>query len=191
MKTTPILKVLLRKEFRQIFRNKAILVISLVAPIMQFLILPLAANFEIKNVNLVVVDHDHSSRSREMLERIFSSGYFQLQYYGNSYTEAYAMVEQDKADVMLEIPAQFEKEIVRENSGKLMVSANAINGTKAMIGSAYLNNIITQYGADLQKQYTAGKSVTMPVEVRTANRFNPDLNYKLTLIPGYWPYWLP
>ena len=70
------LKILLQKEFRQIFRNKIILRIATIMPIMQFLILPLAANFEIKNINLVVVDHDHSVDSRKLLSDITSSGYF-------------------------------------------------------------------------------------------------------------------
>ena len=73
-----VLPVLLKKEFLQIFRNKAILIISLVAPIMQFLVLPLAASFEIKNIDLVVVDQDRSDLSRQLLERITASGYFRL-----------------------------------------------------------------------------------------------------------------
>jgi len=47
-------------------------------PIMQLLIFPWAANFEISNINLSVVDHDHSSYSRRLTQKIVSSGYFQL-----------------------------------------------------------------------------------------------------------------
>ena len=61
---------LLKKEFRQIFRNKSILAIIFVAPMMQLIILPLAASYEIKNINLSVVDHDHSSFSRELIQKI-------------------------------------------------------------------------------------------------------------------------
>ncbi|HEX5026941.1 MAG TPA: ABC transporter permease, partial [Agriterribacter sp.] len=70
------LRILLQKEFKQIFRNKTILAISIVAPIMQFLILPLAANYEIKNINLAVVDHDHSAYARQLISKITGSGYF-------------------------------------------------------------------------------------------------------------------
>ena len=54
------IKFLLQKEFRQIFRNKAIVAMILVMPVVQLLILPLAANYEVKNINLAVVDNDHS-----------------------------------------------------------------------------------------------------------------------------------
>ena len=56
-----VLGFLLQKEFRQIFRDKTILAMMFAMPIIQLIIMPLAANFEVKNVNLVYVDHDHSS----------------------------------------------------------------------------------------------------------------------------------
>ena len=54
------LKFILQKELRQIFRDPAIFRILFIMPMVQLLILPLAADYEIKNINLGVVDHDHS-----------------------------------------------------------------------------------------------------------------------------------
>ena len=54
------LKFLLQKEFRQILRDPAIFRILFIAPMIQLLILPLAADYQIKNINLGVVDHDHT-----------------------------------------------------------------------------------------------------------------------------------
>ena len=79
------LKFLLQKEFRQIFRNTMILRMIIAMPIMQLLIMPLAADFEIKNINISVVDHDHSTYSRKLIEKIVVSGYFKLNDYSNSY----------------------------------------------------------------------------------------------------------
>ena len=70
------LKFILLKEFRQIFRNKTILPMIVAMPLLQLLILPLAADYEIKNINISIVDHDRSSLSRELAERIIASGYF-------------------------------------------------------------------------------------------------------------------
>ena len=60
------LKFILRKEFRQIFRDPGILRVILIMPVIQLLILPWAADFEIKNIKLAVVDHDHSEYSRQL-----------------------------------------------------------------------------------------------------------------------------
>src|SRR6187551_3092757 len=119
------LRVLLRKEFRQIFRNKTILAISFVVPVVQFLILPLAANFEIKNINLAIVDHDRSSTSQKLVSQITGSGYFKLTHYGSSFREAYHLIETDQADLILEVPNNLERNLIRENSAKVFIAVNA------------------------------------------------------------------
>lgn len=180
------LKILLQKEFRQIFRNKIILAITTVVPIIQFLILPLAAKFEIKNINLVIVDHDHSSYSRALLSKITGSGYFRLIDYNNTYDEAYQHIETDQADVILEVPAGFEKNLIREGSQKVFIAMNAINGTKANLGGSYLNTIITNFNKDVLVQLIPSSKNTSEgrLKITPLHWFNPDRNYQLSLIPG-------
>jgi len=55
------LRFLLQKEFRQIFRDPSILRIIFMMPIMQLLILPWAADYEIKNIRIAIGDNDHSA----------------------------------------------------------------------------------------------------------------------------------
>ena len=109
------LRFLLEKEFRQIFRNPAIIRMIFIMPVIQLLFLPWAADYEVRQINLAVVDHDHSSYSRQMLQKITSSGYFQLVEYGNNYKEAMKLVERNQSDLILEIPLHFEKKVVKEN----------------------------------------------------------------------------
>ena len=98
---------LLQKEFKQIFRNRTILIMIMVIPVVQLIILPLAANYEVKNINLSVVDHDHSSFSQQLISKITASGYFKLQGYNASFKEAFELIESDHADLILEIPEGF------------------------------------------------------------------------------------
>ena len=136
------LSILIRKEFRQIFRNKSILAIIFVAPLLQLLILPMAANYEVKNIKLAVVDHDHSTVSRDLINDITSSGYFQLAYFGENYRAAFEEMEKENADLILEIPPNFEKNLIRENEQQVFIGINAINGTKAGLSGAYLTQIL-------------------------------------------------
>ena len=106
------LKFLLQKEFRQVFREPSILRIIFVMPMIQLLILPWAADYEVKDINLAVVDHDHSSYSRQLVSKITASGYFRLQEYTASYEQAMHGIEKDEADLILEIPGSFEKNLV-------------------------------------------------------------------------------
>ncbi len=136
------IKFLLQKEFRQIFRNKAIVAMILAVPVVQLLILPLAANYEVKNINLSVVDNDHSSYSEKLIHTVTASGYYKLTGVNASFKEAFQLIESDKADLILEIPQGFEKNLMRENEQTLFIAINAINGSKANLGGAYLNSII-------------------------------------------------
>src|SRR5215467_2199037 len=108
------LKFLLQKEFRQIFRDPGILRVIFILPVIQLLILPWAADYEIKNIKLAVVDHDHSEYSRQLTDKITASGYFQLTSYSASYKNGMQQIEADKADLILEIPISFEKDLVKE-----------------------------------------------------------------------------
>src|SRR5947207_12619753 len=125
------LKFLLQKEFRQILRDPGILTIIFVMPTIQLLILPWAADYEIKNIKLAVVDHDHSDYSRQLINKVTASGYFILTDYTSFYDDAMRQIEHDKADLILEIPMSFEKDLVKEDKAKLFLAVNAINGVKA------------------------------------------------------------
>ena len=180
------IKFLLQKEFKQIFRNKSILVMIMVMPVMQLLILPLAANYEVKNINLSVVDHDHSTFSKQLISTITASGYFKLQSYNSSFNDAFHLIESDKVDLILEIPEGFERGLVRENRQKVFIAVNAINGTKANLGGAYLSQIIHNYNETIRMQWPSGATfnTSNAIEITFSNWFNPFLNYDLYMVPG-------
>ncbi|MBL0310929.1 MAG: ABC transporter permease [Bacteroidetes bacterium] len=180
------IRFLLEKEFRQIFRNKSILPMIFVMPIIQLLILPLAANYEIKNISIAVVDHDHSSYSQKLISKITASGYFKLAGYNASYNQALKQVEQDKADLILEIPSGFEKNLVREDQQKVFIASNAINGIKANLGTAYLGNIIRNFNSEIRMDWIQPTRFNpMPVvEIASSNWYNPFMNYYFFMVPG-------
>ncbi len=181
-----ILKLLLQKEFLQIFRNKSLLPMIFVMPLIQLLLLPLAADYEVKNIAISIVDHDHSTTSAALIRTITSSGYFELNDIGDAYEEAFQQIEKDQADIILEIPAFFERDLQRLKQNKLMISVNAINGTKASLGGAYLMSIIKSFhqklGATVQVENPRG--VGSGIEVRSQHWFNEYMNYHFFMVPG-------
>ncbi|OQP43129.1 ABC transporter permease [Niastella yeongjuensis] len=180
------LRFLLQKEFRQIFRDPSIIRIIFMMPSIQLLILPWAADYEVKNIQLSVVDHDHSQYSRQLVNKVTASGYFRLQDYSGSYTNALQQVEHDKSDLVLEIPANFEKKLISENESTLFMAINAINGVKANLGGAYLQTIIQDYNREVRLKWVQLPrfSPELQVEVTSSNWFNPSMNYKYFMVPG-------
>ena len=180
------LSFLIQKEFKQIFRNPTLLRMILAIPVIQLSILPLAADFEIKNINVAIVDHDHSSYSRELVNKITASGYFVLVDYNNDAKKAFDYLESDEADVILEIPTDFERNLVRDNQEKVFLAINAINGTKANVGGGYLVSVIADFNQEIRTEwFRKGQPVKRPVIASTPIYwFNPLLNYQFFMVPG-------
>lgn len=180
------LKFILRKEFRQIFRDPGILRVILIVPVIQLLILPWAADYEIKNIKLAVVDHDHSEYSRQLINKVTASGYFILTDYSSSYEQALEEIEKDNADLALQIPDHFEKDLVKEDEATLFMALNAINGTKANIGAVYLRTIIQDYNKEVRSEWIQFPrfSPETQIEITSSNWFNPLMNYKYFMVPG-------
>jgi len=181
-----VLKYLLQKEFRQIFRDPSILRIIFVMPALQLIVIPIAADYEVRNVNLAVADHDHSIYSQQMVQKIKSSGYFKLVNYTNTFEEAVTSIEADKADIVLEIPAKFEENIVREDHASLFIAVNAVNGMKANLGASYLQNIVQNYNAAIRAKWVQFPSIPPQptIQVAVSNWFNPMMNYKYFMVPA-------
>lgn len=180
------LRFILQKEFIQIFRDPSILRIIFFMPIMQLMILPFAADYEVKNINLSVVDNDHSSFSRRLIDKMTASGYFKLVDYSPSYKKALEKIEHDDADLILEIPLNFEKSLVRENESAVLLSVNAVNGVKGGLAGAYAANIIRDYNNNIRLEWLKLPSLkgTNTVEIVPNLWYNPHLNYKIYMVPG-------
>lgn len=173
------LQYLLEKEFKQIKRDRFLPRIIFIIPIMQLIILPFAANFEMKNINLSIVDNDHSALSQQLSEKVLSSGYFNLADVSPDYDKALEAIESNQADIILEIPVNFEKQLGREGKAEVLIAANAVNGTKGGIGSSYLSSILQDFNRE--KGFGPGMA---DLGILTTNLFNPHLNYKSYMVPA-------
>jgi ABC-2 type transport system permease protein len=178
------LRFLLEKEFKQIFRDKGLLPVIFIMPIIQLLIMPLAANFDVKNINLEVIDHDHSSYSQQLITKVGSSGYFHIIGTNTSFSAAMKNIESEKADIILEIPAHFEEDLIKEGSSPLYVAADAINGTKAGLGNGYLNTIISDFNSEIRIKLIPQQTNNDEIDIRYTNRFNPHMVYSIYMVPG-------
>lgn len=182
-----VLRFLLEKEFKQILRNKIIVPLIILLPTIQLLILPFAATFEIRNIDVVIVDKDNTSYSQRLTKKIEASNYFDLRGVYSSYPEARNMVDDNQASIILEIPTDFEKKMVRGERGSVFIAADAIDGTKGGMGASYMGQIVQEFTQEL---YADGSQMLLtdiqlpPISIETQFRYNPLLDYKTYMVPG-------
>lgn len=183
-----VLRFILQKEFRLILRDKIILAMMFMMPTIQLIIMPFAANFEVKNINVAYVDHDQSSYSHRLINKIASSGYFRIAGNPLTYKDGLKMIENGEADLVLEIPPGFERNLVREGSQQVNIAVDAINGTKSSIGGGYLLSVITDYNSnlDVNIKLPNGKVVSPSanISIASVNWYNPRAEYKYYMVPG-------
>lgn len=185
-----MLKFLIEKEFKQIFRNSFLPRIIVAMPLIMMLVFPWAANQEVKNVRLSIVDNDHSTFSVRLVQKISSSGYFKVTNISGTNSEAMHSIESGSADIIFEIPQDFERDIMNNGTARVMVSANSVNGIKGSLGSSYLTSMLTGFAGELRDEYGgrqmmgAALSVVPSFNVATQFRFNPSMDYKVFMVPA-------
>ncbi|RKN76746.1 ABC transporter permease [Ulvibacterium marinum] len=183
------LRYLIQKEFIQIFRNKALLPMMTLLPIIQLIVLSNAASNDVKDVRLVMVDNDQSEISRSLTRKISANDRFTLVEVSFSHDAAFELMQRNKVDIILEVPSNFEREYYRGETPKVQMLVNAINGQQATVGSGYLNNIIASLSAEIQRDESLVMSTSTPratalVEVSSNNWYNPELKYPHFMAPG-------
>ncbi|MBK6621403.1 MAG: ABC transporter permease [Saprospirales bacterium] len=180
---------IIQKEFLTIFRTKGMLPILFVMPFVQMIILPFAADYEIKNIKLTIVDNDRSALSRQLNSHFQASPFFEV-LYANTQEEAESRVQSNQSDLYLVIPPRFEYRLLKERNAPLHLTIDAINGAKAGVAQAYVQSIIlgfnreviAEWGPQLQGQALA--ALGAPIDVSYQNWFNPDLDYNTFMVPG-------
>lgn len=168
-------------------RNRQMLPIMTILPIFQIILLSFAANYEVKNLNLAVLDRDMSQSSRQLTARFEGAGFFRLQAPVFSEREADNLLNKEKADLVLFIPAGFEKDLLSGNKGALQLQINAMNNVKASMSNFYAGSIIAGFNQDLRLRAGAQSVQNSPytlIEPVPNNWYNPTLNYKTLMVPG-------
>ncbi len=164
-----MIKYLIQKEFLQIRRNAFLPRLIVLFPIVIMCVMPWVMQMEVKNVVVDVVDIDRTIESQRIVQKIASSNYFIFGGQKATYADAMKDVEKGRADVILEI-----------RDGKFLIAANAVNGTKGAMGSAYLSQIVSAHSA----AETVGASSPGIGGTSTLLLYNKGQNYKLFMIPA-------
>ena len=177
---------LIRKEFIQIFRNRFIGRAIFAVPILQMLVLVPAVTFEIKHINLCVIDRDMTPESRGLISKLEGSTFFRVKYSTFSEAEANALLNSNKCDIVLQIPYAFGSDIGKGKPVGIMASIDAVNASAAQLSWAYLNAILRDYNVGLiAGNLTPQASADLPgIDITNRFWYNEKLNYKLYMAPG-------
>ncbi len=188
-----ILKSMLRKEFKQLFRDKRMVMVLFAAPVFMLLIFGYAVITDVKDVRMAVMDRDKSSESRAFIRLFTASGYFLPFAYSESERELELLMDTGRIDMFMQIEAGFEKRVRSGRGAEVQIVVDGSDSVRASVAMSYVNAIAGTYSMDfLQKDVRAslvargagGTRFKQAIELKERALFNPDLASRNFYLPG-------
>ncbi len=186
----------MRKEFSQLKRDKKMLPIVFIAPILQLLLLGYAANLDVDMIPLAVVDHDNSVESRQLVDKFIQSGYFSAEDRFQSPALIDRYINEERIVAAIVIPPDFQADLSRGRKVELQLIADGADANTATIALNYADIIVSRFSAEIQLEslQTGGQEsrqgadtaqgVAIPIEVEPRVWYNPELKSRNFMVPG-------
>ncbi|HUX13155.1 MAG TPA: ABC transporter permease [Spirochaetia bacterium] len=176
---------IVQKEFRQIRRTKAYFGLIFVAPFVMLLVMGSAITTEVKHVPVVVLDRDHSPKSREIVNACAASSSFSFLGMVDSQAAAKELLDDGKVKLVIDVPAHFARDVATGAAPSVQVLVDGVDGNSAGVGLGYVTAMLAQ----VQARWAAERPSRMPagpaqISVVPRMWYNPNLESKLNFVPG-------
>ncbi|MBX3273804.1 MAG: ABC transporter permease [Sandaracinaceae bacterium] len=186
-----MLAAVAKKEVRQTVRDRRMMALLIVAPIIQLYVFGHAVDLEVDRVPVVVVDHDGSDASRTHLARLFADGTLVEVGRAPDAGTAERALERGEAAVALVIPPGFGDDVARGRTARVQAVLDGSDPNRASVAAAAIGAYFATEGASLararlaERAAVAGASARAPdVRVETRVLFNPRLDTAVYMVPG-------
>jgi ABC-2 type transport system permease protein len=175
-----------KKEFRQLKRDTRMLFIVFFFPVVLLAIFGYAINFDVKHIKIAVYDQDKSDYTREYLNGLVSSEYFDIVTYIDSDEEIKKLLDEKIVQAVIVFPIDLSRRLNNNEEVKVQYLVDGVDGNTANVIVNYVNAATYSYSLKLTKEYLAvkGKEIYVPINLEPRFWFNPELESTKFLIPG-------
>ncbi len=175
------------KEFIQFKRDRRMMILSFMAPVIQLMLLGYAATTDIANIPILVYDQDRTSVSRAFVDQFSQSGYFDVVRTVNSPGEIDPEIEDGRVWLALVIPSDFTQNLLSLRPASVQLLTDGSDANSANISIGYASQIIATYSrgivADVRQRVP---QASLPPTVDPVIRvwYNPELKSRNFMVPG-------
>ncbi len=175
-----------KKEVRQLKRDTRMLYVLFVFPFVLLVLFGYAINFDVHHIKMAVYDLDKTETTREFINRLTSSSYFDLVGYLDSESKIREVLDQGDAQVVVVFPSDFSRNVYSGKEAKIQILVEGIDANTASVVSNYMNAAAASFTYNITREALAvrGRKAYMPIALEPRFWFNPDLNSTLYLVPG-------
>jgi ABC-2 type transport system permease protein len=170
------------KEIRQLFRDPKTKRVIFVAPIIQLILFGYAVNTDVRNVATALVDHDHTTQSRALVEAFTSSGYFRVVSVSDRSSDLGRALDGGRATVALEIPAGYAADLAAGRSPVVQFLVDGTNSNTATVAQGYAVKIAQAHASRVAGE--SGVMLPTSVDLQTRAWYNPALVSRVYNVPA-------
>lgn len=170
----------LKKEFHHILRDYRTVLILFGMPVVQLLIFGFVITNEIKDAKIAIVDHSKDERTRQITDKILSSGYFILEQKLSSARSVDEIFQKGNIKEVIVFEQGFARKLERENQARVRIIADASDPNTAKLLVNYTSGIIRDYVAKAFKKAELSKNII----TQTRMRYNERLEGAYMYVPG-------
>lgn len=173
---------MVRKEFRQIFRDPRLRRLIFMAPVIQLIMFGYAVSTDVRNTATFVVDHDKTQTSRQLVDALTASGYFRIAGTSDRPADLVRALDRGDAIVGVQIPVGFADGIRSGRTAQVQLLFDGTNSNVATVAKGYAERIIQSFGASF---VPGARPVT--IDLRERAWFNPALvsqDYNVPAVVG-------
>lgn len=173
---------LVRKEFRQLFRDPRMARLVFVSPIIQLVVFGYAVSTDVRHTPMFVVDHDHTQESRALVEALTAGDYFRVAGRSDRGADLASALDHGSATLGLQIPPGYARDLHSPQGARVQVLVDGTNSNVATVALGYAEQIVRSHALG-----TLERKITPPVDLRERAWFNPALlsrNYNVPAVIG-------
>lgn len=177
---------MIKKEFKQVFRTREMIGIIFGIPLIQMVVLGFTITNEVKNVDLLIADHDNSFISRELVRSFGTTDRFRIVGHETDPKKIELAIQSWDAQMVLTIPPGFGRDINRGNQPELQIIVDGLDGNTAGIALSYAQGILIKF-SEHPALVAAGRRLSTPVHLVSMQErmwYNLNLDNAQYMIPG-------
>ncbi|HSH46872.1 MAG TPA: ABC transporter permease, partial [Longimicrobiales bacterium] len=171
---------LARKEWIQLRRDPRSMALAFAMPLTMLLLFGYAITWDVRDLELVVLDQDRTAPARSLVEAFQASGYFTVSEFLDGYGAVDEAVGRGDAASVLVIPPGFAEDLEAERSAPVQLLLDGADANSATIAFGYAEAIVDGWSRSL----VSATAPDPPVEVRMRTLYNPTLESRNMIVPG-------
>jgi ABC-2 type transport system permease protein len=175
------------KECRHILRDVRSLIMALAVPLLMLLLFGFALSLDVDRVPTLVYDYDHTSQSRDLIQRFAGSRYFQILGYVDSYRPIEDAIDHGRVLVGLVIPRDYGKRLAGGRNADVQVIVDGSDSNTASIALGYVDSLVRGYSLEIRSAAMVrkgGQAVEPPIDARLRVWYNSTLQSRNYVVPG-------